>query len=347
MSRPIQPPRAAPGGIRLAVRRNGQDLAADDFLAATVGEVYEITAVLDGEPAWDCQWTVPVQGVVQDYQPTLQGAAPVPVGPADLASNPITLAFWQPDAYVISVVGMTPEGVAAGLLEVEVSAPVATLVDTTFGVVRAGPGDENAQWLQLAGNNGQPLGHEQTGIGLNGSVSAAPLGGTIGFIQLVTPSRGGVEAGQPVVFSLNGQPVLDASGDQASALYGDLTAQVPAGGEADLPITDAPAIYVTPEMNWSDMAVGQEVFQTFLMYQPPGGIFVPLSVIEWYWGGQTVQANGAWGAAQNTAQLVGVAQSPTEFPVWTNNVTASAYVPAAAPRGRAGVRRRRTRQLAA
>jgi hypothetical protein len=346
MSRPFELPRAARGGIRLAVRRNGQDVAADDFLAATVGVVYEITALLDDVPAWDCQWTIPVQGVVQDYEPTLQGAAPVPLGPADLASNPITLAFWQPGAYELAVVGMTPEGEGAGQMEVEVDAPVATLVDTTFGVVRAGPGDENAWWLQLAGNDGQPLGHEQTGIGLEGSVSNAPLGGTIGFIQLVSPSRFGVIAGQPVMSSLNGQTVLDATGDQASALYGDLTAGVE-GGAAELPITDAPAIYVTPEMNWSDMEVGQEVFQTFLMYQPPGGIFVPLSVITWSWAGQTVQTDGAWGPAQNTTQVVGAAQPPTGFPAWTTNVSASTYVPAAASRRRAGVRRRRTRQLAA
>jgi hypothetical protein len=328
------PPRLAPGGMTISMSRRGERLG--DVLQATVGEVYEITALVDGEQAVDCQWTVPTQAVVQDYQPTATSAGRVPVGPADLAANPITLAFWRPGAYEISVTGFAPDGTpASGQDEVECGAPIASLVAEYLGAVRAGPGDDGAQWLQLAGPAGQ-LGHGQVGIKLVGDVTDAPVAGSVACIQLATPARYGVRAGQPVAWSLNGQTVLD--GGPTGYLYQDTVVAIAQGGEATIEVTDCPALYATPDMGWNEMSISRggpaETFQTFLMYQPVGGIWVPLEVITWTWQGHTVQTGDAWSPVQGPGQSCGEGIGADDFPSWTAATAGGSYAPGSRRSGR-------------
>jgi hypothetical protein len=261
----------------------------------------------------------------------------------NLVANPITLAFWQPGAYTLVAQSADPPG--AGVLEVDSSTPGFTFAPTFFGGVVANSDGAGGWWLQLADpSTAPPLGPQQTGVALTATVFGAELGDTIGFIQLVTPSRQGIMNGGAVAGNLNSQTVLDADGGQANAFYQGMTAQVDGTGEAELNMDDAPALSVLPIMPgnavWTELAVGQtaagpESFQTYLMYQPQGGIFVPLSVIAWSWMGLTNQVNGVWSAAQNAGQDIGEAVDATAFPVWSNNQTNFDWVPAAAARARA------------
>jgi hypothetical protein len=57
-------------------------------------------------------------------------------------------------------------------------------------------------------------------------------------------------------------------------------------------------------------------FQTYVQFQPNGGIPVTIGLINWSWNGDVEQAGGVWGLSSSN---IGMPQlSPSDaFPVWT------------------------------
>ena len=57
--------------------------------------------------------------------------------------------------------------------------------------------------------------------------------------------------------------------------------------------------------NWYD-ASATDSFTTWLMYQPPGGVWVPLQTVTWNWSGHVVKdkATGTWNSATNGSPAV-------------------------------------------
>ena len=45
---------------------------------------------------------------------------------------------------------------------------------------------------------------------------------------------------------------------------------------------------------WTDSVAGSNSYHTWLMYQPPGGVWVPLQDITWNWGGTASLVNKVW-----------------------------------------------------
>jgi hypothetical protein len=294
-------------------QHDGALVGDDDTVVA--GLVYDVVATVDGVPAINCTWSVPGD-VIAGYDVSPASAAVVPL--TDLMSNPIQVAFWQSGTYTFYCEGEDPTTGewAEGQSDFACLAPSGDIVGT-IGAVRAGTGEGNVQWLQLAADDASPLGGDQTGITLDGTVYDAPAAGTIGFFQLVTPSRAGVRSGAAVAWSLNGQTVLDAA--QNEVFYQGETAQIAQGGQQALPVTDCPALAEIVEQNWTTLSVTApaEVFSTYLMYVPDQGIPIPVSAISWWWQGQTVQTNGAWGGVTGNGQdCPNAGQDATGFPVW-------------------------------
>ena len=62
-------------------------------------------------------------------------------------------------------------------------------------------------------------------------------------------------------------------------------------------------------------------YQAFLMFQPSGGIAVPLKLIKWNWSGvATSDTNGNWTLISSNAVVTANNQYTTTFPIWTNVV---------------------------
>jgi hypothetical protein len=70
-----------------------------------------------------------------------------------------------------------------------------------------------------------------------------------------------------------------------------------------------------------------DAFSMFLLFQPWGGIAVPLRRIDWSWSGTATNALGVWslvlGSGTETISANNV--DTTSFPIWTNNIATPVY----------------------
>ncbi|MGH7989517.1 MAG: hypothetical protein ACREDS_04885 [Limisphaerales bacterium] len=66
-----------------------------------------------------------------------------------------------------------------------------------------------------------------------------------------------------------------------------------------------------------------ESFRTVLMFQPFGGIPVPIKEIDWNWGGVVSLTNSQWVLTSSNAAITINNQATTTFPTWTNVVISS------------------------
>ena len=69
--------------------------------------------------------------------------------------------------------------------------------------------------------------------------------------------------------------------------------------------------------DWSS-AYGNENFTTYLMYQPPGGVWVPIQRLDWGWQGTANRTNGKWTA--NVTDFAPSTGSDTSTPPQWNSV---------------------------
>ncbi len=308
--------------------------------------------VFAGNPTSASNTKVEVQGFSSDDLTNRQGAG---INDPDHYDS----FYWGPEAQglqTISVSAFCKEGnTGATATEtdsatVNVIRPTGSIILNTganpnpsgsyypaFGQTGVSPvGLNSQQWLQLDAN----------AIRNNDATVSGPHG--IDWLAFVYPSAQGVMiSGQfGVVQTVN----YTATRIYSSNLYGTLTSQtaglLPDGsnpgytldtyfpyggtqavgtdssgstnvlGSSDTPGSplDGPGNLTTP-----DSFSRQDYFTMTLLFQPAGGIWIPVGQYTWSWGGSAKYSAGSWGLASGT-QSRGSYSASTTFPTWSHNV---------------------------
>jgi hypothetical protein len=87
---------------------------------------------------------------------------------------------------------------------------------------------------------------------------------------------------------------------------------------------DAPA---TTCQNIEYQVSDSDHFRMFLMFQPVGGIPVPLRLIEWNWSASAnINPNYQWTLTSSNVTITANNQDTTSFPTWTTNIVNFAFV---------------------
>jgi hypothetical protein len=68
-----------------------------------------------------------------------------------------------------------------------------------------------------------------------------------------------------------------------------------------------------------------EAFDTWLMFSPPGGVWVPVSRVGWYWTGDAVDTNGGWLLVSHSNNANPTGTDTTTYPQWSQPATFSPW----------------------
>lgn len=95
--------------------------------------------------------------------------------------------------------------------------------------------------------------------------------------------------------------------------------------------SDSPAI----DLSNSDFLKGgaHDEFQTWLTFQPSGGHYVPLKLLNWYWGGAATNGPSGWnlsGSSDNHSENPSGTETET-YPTWTSAAQDFKYSPPLPP----------------
>ena len=131
--------------------------------------------------------------------------------------------------------------------------------------------------------------------------------GQAGYVQVIDGEYTDPALVNCIEQLING-PALDGALGEFPA---DRQTSVPANASGSLlaPFYDGPS-----DPMWNGCAQEDLSFQTFLMFQPPGGIWVPLRVITWELHDQAM--NGVV-QTPSTAPIIGDDATNPKFPLWT------------------------------
>lgn len=293
-----------------------------------------------GEPTPDANYTVcvgqmgqhlatcnvPIIGVtwvlsgvngVANYTATTAAGFVTPI--TNLTMNPLIFAWAGPGPCFVGVYVYTAYGTGYAQNNFTVTAPQVNFLEAATSQVQVAPISGN-QFLQFGNQSLQ-----QPGITINAVVyGAQSVTGTLAIFQLCTNERFATDTdNKPWYWSLNGQSVLDVGMTQ-SVIYQEEVATSTPGASAQFDVTDSPAMQLGPPLQFMAIGDGEpvvpETYNSYLMFQPAGGIWVPLSVLTWNWAGYSQLENGVWSAAQdpeNSVNPLGVVT--TNFPTWTGN----------------------------
>jgi hypothetical protein len=77
------------------------------------------------------------------------------------------------------------------------------------------------------------------------------------------------------------------------------------------------------------VATAADSAEMWMMFQPPGGMWVPLRAVQWHWNGAACKgANGHWALCGNPDHSTNLSDFDTEdYPVWKSNAKNSHWNP--------------------
>lgn len=294
---------------------------ANDTYTVCVGQILQCTATSD-VPILAVWWLVNGSAVA-DYSITSNAGVVTPISPSMYATNPLRLAFVTAGTCSVGVYITTACGRGYVQHNFDVTAPHINFFDSHTGHVYVGP-SEGKTYLRF----GTPSDPSGPGITINAVLyGTQSTRGRVGILQLAVSALFGFDDNdRPWHWSNNGTPVLDVGPGGAYIFYQNEVKELPQGGNADLQITDAPAVQLASPLQYvavgNEEGRGPEVYKSYLMFAPADGaaIFVPLSVLTWSWNGYSLRTSEGWGPVQRPGNTVDPSGTPTaEFPVWSSN----------------------------
>lgn len=308
---------------------NGEFLP-DATWTSTVGVIHEVSVVSNCaivSVLW--AFTGPY---VADYVISPIAGTVVPI--QDFTTNPIQVAWTVGSGsapYTISAWVTLDCGMYGGRVFVQetitITAPTVVEFGSGTGVVAVGDNAAGLTFLQFVGSASPVL----SGYGIiidalvNGTQAA---NGTIAYIQMCTNQRFIQQFGSgQKMWSLNDVPAVDI-GQYDTPIYQDETVALAAGStDISIQVKDAPGFQLNYNVEFG--AVGAEdgppeVYETFLMFQPAGGIWVTLAVLVWYWRGEASNVSGSWELSNQSCSDDPNGTAASDLPTWLNN-TAEGY----------------------
>jgi hypothetical protein len=284
-----------------------------------------------GDTVTSYTWTQPSGTCFKTYDPTQPSNQLAPLASTDLSGADTSgkgisvspLAFYDSAAESLTltctVTLKAPDGTTFNLTAtspaITVEKPTLTASSIAEGYVQYNPNTSNGAAYGLYGNLNGPTDASTNGmIWSNFTVNVpAPFSGNgqCTFTQLVNPNRLGYmgNSSQPLVPN-NGILGLDGSFEYGSPW--NVTAM---GNDVDSP--NQPIGYTgLTEISASD------ALTTYVMYQPSGGVWVPIDKFSWTWGVTLNWQNSQWNLTASYPQTAGQAGTPTpatttDPPQWT------------------------------
>lgn len=302
---------------------------------SVIGQVLEHIAYSNVQilgVSWNIQG---LQYTVTDYAPTLQVGQVTRVTQWDLNHNPIRFCWWKPGTYVVTCNISTPYGIGQVSHSFEVTAPIVKSFTAVTGIVGVGI-YQNREFLRLARSIPE---FQRDGIVMNCIIGGVQsVAGTIAGIQLASNQRFCIlDNGSAQKINTNGEYILDI-GMTNTIFYQSTVEQLPNDGEdISYDANDGPGGEVNAEIIKSLM-IGDgdddphipEMYKLFIMFRPevPGGIWVPIKLMEWGWEGVTnFNVNQQrWEAASETNIPIPLVNDPDHFPEWNKNTSQSQWV---------------------
>jgi hypothetical protein len=80
---------------------------------------------------------------------------------------------------------------------------------------------------------------------------------------------------------------------------------------------DSPA---SDNLNYYQAVSYSDHFSMWLMFQPQGGQWVPLRVVNWNWNGIGTLSNGVWNLTSSSNAVNPTDSDSTTHPTWTTNI---------------------------
>jgi hypothetical protein len=329
---PKQPLQRLPDHVKIGIRTTVADQvvatgepAPDANYTVCVGQIGQHLATCN-VPILSVTWVLAGVNGVANYTATTAAGIVTPIAPTMLSGNPLIFAWAGPGACSVGVYIYTAYGTGYAQNNFTVTAPQVNFLEAATSEVQVAPISGN-QFLQF-GNQSLQV----PGITINALVyGAQSVPGTLAIFQLCTNERFATDTdNRPWHWSLNGQSVLDI-GMTGTVIYQAATDLSTPGASAQFDVIDSPGMELGPPLQLVAAGDGNpvvpETYNSYLMFQPAGGIWVPLSVLTWYWAGYSRLENGVWSAAQdpeNSVDPLGVVTA--NFPIWTANTGAGAWV---------------------
>ena len=144
--------------------------------------------------------------------------------------------------------------------------------------------------------------------------------GSWNFVQIVHPNRSYVQNGNTYVWSINGGKGLDTIYSYGDCPPYPFNSNDGSGWKDDnvkYANGDSPEKPLTNDM--TSVTVG-DMFETYMMYKPPNGTWVPLKRVAWQWNASiTLPASGSWADALGRVGNVTVTAEEehcTQHPTW-------------------------------
>jgi len=302
---------------------SSHDPEPDTMYMACIGQ-FTMHLVEASLPILGVHFVIGGGGPVANYVATVNTGTVLPVTPVMLVANPLTFVFSAAGPAVVGVYVTTEYGTTYLMNNFMVTAPQGYFTSMT-GQVRVAA-DAAGTFLRFT--NDAPLAGIVMTPALTGTQSAA---GSVAVFQIATNHRFRTDTDhQPWHWSLNGQDVLDI-GMTNTVEYQNVVGQLQPGGIYQNFFTDSPAMQLIPAFPFASVGDGQplipETYNAYLMFQPAGGIWVPLSVMTWTWAGFAQFEQGAWSAAQDAQNILNPVGVPTNtFPTWTQNTQNGQWV---------------------
>lgn len=314
------------GGIPV----DSQSRNPDDTYTVCVGQMGTHLAVCN-YPILSVQWVItPGTAGVADYLISSQTGVVVPIPGAAMVQNPLVFAFAQAGNVVVGVYVVTPVGTGSAYNSFVVTAPQVNFLDSMTGAPQVR--SNNTAGRLLFG----PAPGQTDGIIINASLFGGQnVPGQVGILQLVNNQRFliHIDGGDKYHWNLNNQWVLDVGPENAYIFYQNAMDTLYPGSNAQFEVTDTPSSDLASFLQLvsiGDQDSDPETYMAYLMFQPvgQGSIFVPLSVLTWFWAGYTEREGDNWSPVKNPENSVNpLGEAATVFPQWTNYSFAGAWVP--------------------
>jgi hypothetical protein len=116
--------------------------------------------------------------------------------------------------------------------------------------------------------------------------------------------------------------ITDYVGYGETGLEADASIQDPDGNTVASGSDYEPSLEAEAEVTgWPDSQYPYASFSTYLMFQPPNGSWVPISVVNWSWAGDAVLGtNGVWALESSSSGGTLQGTSTTGYPAWSQVV---------------------------
>ena len=284
----------------------------------------QITATLQGIPSGftvtSYTWNQPSATCFKTYNEKAASNQLVPLGSADLSGPAAgSTTVTAPDGTSLSVTATSPQ--------INVLKPTVTNWGIAQGYVQYDPSYNSEQYgaIQTYGLYGNLSGTDTSTNGMiwsNVTVSVPPPfsgNGQCTFTQLINPDHLGYNGNSSTTLvTNNGILGLDGSFE-----YGSPWNVTAAGSDVDSPsVPVGPA--GGPQQNspgYTQLSVS-DAFTTYVMYQPSGGVWVPLEKFSWTWSMTLNWQPSQWNLTASYPATAGQAGTPTpaianDPPQWT------------------------------